>query len=126
MTELTSYSDQADDLERLIQSAGGYVQPSEDLRPRVLETARTQRREQAALWRIVPVALLLVCLITGASSAILYTQWPAAIAEDSPHNASRLREPPADAPRRTDPNWETVEAFRNLRVRQARLFPTPF
>ena len=42
MHNLVDWQERYDEVEALVQAAGGYVQPSDDLRPRVLETARTE------------------------------------------------------------------------------------
>jgi hypothetical protein len=46
MHSLVDWQQRYDDVEAMVQAAGGYVQASDDLRPRVLETARTQVGEQ--------------------------------------------------------------------------------
>lgn len=42
MHNLVDWQERYDEVEALVQAAGGYVQASDDLRPRVLETARTE------------------------------------------------------------------------------------
>lgn len=46
MHSLNDWQQRYDDVEAMVQAAGGYVQASDDLRPRVLETARAERGEQ--------------------------------------------------------------------------------
>ena len=48
---------QWDDVEALVRAAGQYVRPSEELRPRLLETARAESRERQAQWRFWQLAL---------------------------------------------------------------------
>lgn len=48
------------DLEAAICAAGQYVQPSRDLRPRVLEAARTNHTERKALRHIKHLAILVL------------------------------------------------------------------
>lgn len=42
MHSLVDWQERYDEVEAMVQAAGGYVQASDDLRPRVLETARTE------------------------------------------------------------------------------------
>ena len=42
MHSLVDWQERYDEVEAMVQAAGSYVQPSDDLRPRVLETARTE------------------------------------------------------------------------------------
>jgi hypothetical protein len=51
-----------DDLEAIIRSAGGYVRASRDLRPRVLEAARSQRTERRGRLAIRAAASVLIAL----------------------------------------------------------------
>src|SRR4051812_31846204 len=48
MTDLAHSKQSWDEIEQLVRAAGHYVQPSFDLRPRVLEAAREQRSERRA------------------------------------------------------------------------------
>jgi hypothetical protein len=51
-----------DDLEAILRSAGGYVRASRDLRPRVLEAARSQRTERRGRLAIRAAASVLIAL----------------------------------------------------------------
>jgi hypothetical protein len=60
MTELQNWSDPMPEVEALVRSARDYVHASEDLRPRVLESARIERGEQRARRLIRQFCLALV------------------------------------------------------------------
>jgi hypothetical protein len=45
MHSIVDWQERYDEVEAMVQAAGGYVQASDDLRPRVLETARTEAGE---------------------------------------------------------------------------------
>jgi len=45
MHSIVDWQERYDEVEAMVQAAGGYVQASDDLRPRVLETARTEAVE---------------------------------------------------------------------------------
>lgn len=108
------------DLESLVRSAGDYVRPSEDLRPRVLENARVVRKErQAQRWTLHMAACALLC---GALAAALQTASPVATRETaSAAIGYRLlwnTQPPIGA---SDASWNMVDSFTELRRRQAEL-----
>ena len=105
-----------DDVEALVRAAGGYVRPSEELRPRVLETARAEASEQQALRRIWQLALAITlfgalsiaagtCGDVASSSSPGMLQMQAAVQQVGGENAG----------------WSMVESFTELRRRQAAL-----
>jgi hypothetical protein len=109
-----------DDLEALVRTAQDYVHASDDLRPRVLEAARSQREQQLTLGYLQHAAVVLVVL--GALASALYggatgTADSAKLADTSPNIP--------------DGNWGLVDSFTELRRRQAVLlgsaseFPQP-
>lgn len=101
--------DSLEELEALVRSAKDYVHPSDDLRPRVLEAARSQRRVMSYL-RHAAVALVMVgTLFTGlhGTSALVL----------SPTTSDQLLSSAA-----RDANWGLVDSFTELRQRQAILF----
>jgi anti-sigma factor RsiW len=109
----------SDEIELLLLSARDYVRPSEDLRPRVLETARTERQErrmQRNLARMAAVVFLMVMVISAfrqpanAAASQLFSPAMEAVSLEAETSA-----------RRHDPSWETVESFTDIRRWQASL-----
>jgi hypothetical protein len=108
------------DVESLVRSAGGYVRPSDDLRPRVLEHARATRKErQARRWTLQMAATALVC---GLLAAALQT--PSSVATSERAAAAigyRLYGNTQPTIGASDASWSMVESFTELRRRQAEL-----
>lgn len=102
------------DMEALVREAGGYVRPSEELRPRVLETARAEAGEHQARRRIWQVALAIALL--GLLSSAATTRWD--LASPLP---GVLHLQPAGQQAGGDAGWSMVESFTDLRRRQAAL-----
>ena len=116
MTEPRDYSPEWTDVEALVRAAGSYIRPSDGLRPRVLEMASIEFREQRAHRRIRRVAI--VVFIVGAISMAAAGRWHAA----NPHSASMLEVHPGTMQAEGGtPGWNTVESFTDLRQRQAAL-----
>ena len=110
-----------DEIEALIRTAKDYVRPSDDLRPRVLETARRQRREQRIqrqFWQIA--ALIFFC---GMLTHSIRQMPEAAVApaHETGVDAGAILTSAATASPSHDPSWEMVESFTQLRRRQAQL-----
>lgn len=122
MTELHSSSGPIDDLEALLRSAKDYVHPSDDLRPRVLEAARSQRDQRQMLGYLQHAAVVLVVL--GALASALYGT--AGSANLGSTSRDQVLTSAAE-----DGNWGLVDSFTELRRRQAVLlgaagdFPRP-
>lgn len=109
------------DLERMIRAAGEYVQPSVDLRPRVVEEARLRQSERKArrIIRYLAVAVFLLGVLTSTN------QQEIALATASPVSlvgSERVAREAEEAARRGDANWGTVEAFSGSRFRHAQAF----
>ena len=121
MIDSRDFSSPLDEAEALIRSAGDYVRSSDDLRPRVLENARLQcseRHVRRRFWQSAAVVLL--CgMITG---SLLHRTEPA-IGSKAQTSAwtSPLLAPVEAAGRSSDPSWQMVESFTQLRMRQAQL-----
>jgi len=110
-----------DAIESLIWSAGRYVVPSEDLRPRALEIARAERRERRVQQRLAQMAAMVLFMVT----AITVYRQPLNEARDGaflPVVESLSTQADYGAARSVDQtSWETVESFTDLRRRQAQL-----
>jgi hypothetical protein len=105
--------------ERIVRAAGKYIEPSDDLRPRVLEAARDvcadrRSRRSILMWTLVgAVAMLLSTFFIDQ-----YSQWhhraqsptTAEIQEDAVRISMRDR---------TSLDWGFLEAFVKLRGEQA-------
>jgi hypothetical protein len=108
------------DVESLVRAAGDYVRPSDDLRPRVLENARTVRKErQAQRWIGHLAACALVCGLLAAA-----VETPSSVATRETAAAAlgyRLlwnTQPTVGA---SDTSWSMVDSFTELRRQQAEL-----
>ena len=119
MTELHD-EQPLDDVEAIVLLAGDYVRASEDLRPRVLETARSQhgqRRARRRIWQSAVCVLLIGLFVTS-----VFRQ-PALFgsALEANSGASQLLSGVETVTRETDSSWGIVESFTELRRRQAEL-----
>ena len=104
-----------DDVEALVRAAGGYVRPSEELRPRVLEAAGVEASERRALQRIWHVALAIAIL---GVLTVIGARWHAA----SPFAPSVLQaQAEVQQAGGNSAGWTLVESFTDLRRRQAAL-----
>jgi hypothetical protein len=122
VAESRDYSEPLYEIEALVRQAGNYVRASDDLRPRVLETARAERRERRAqswLWQAAFSVVLLGMLAAamGQRREVTAARQPGAALEASQVCA---REEAAAATGR-DVTWELVDAFTKLRQRHAAL-----
>jgi len=102
-----------DELEMLLRSAGDYVRPSEDLRPRVLEAARMQRGEQRAVSWVRYAAI-----VVAACGALLSSIYQPGLVV----GAGAL--PVTTVAQGSEFGWNMVESFTELRRRQAELLRT--
>ena len=121
MTEFPDNPESISAAEALVRAAGDYVRPSENMRPRVLEGARTLRNERRALrgaWHLALVVTLLGMFTNVARTRSVIAPPPG------------LGSPISTAPRLDDSNaasrqgefgWDAVESFRELRRQQAEL-----
>jgi hypothetical protein len=119
---MSSWNEPLSDVEAMVRAASQYVQVSRDLRPRVLETARTECGERRARRRIRQVAASLVLLAvfitpSGRGLGTESAHYPTILAAvDSRHIFSQAEDKVA---RGGDFSWAMVEAFTNLRREQA-------
>ena len=118
MIDSFGFDDDVQDVEALIGAAGNYVQPSEDLRPRVMEVVRSERLDRRVRWRLGQAAVLFVLLNLLATSTLQQVE----LAEGALPESGREFEGGTESPAYRDrENWDTVESFRELRRRQAYL-----
>lgn len=116
MTDPLDFETEWAEVEALVQAAGAYVRPSDELRPRVLEAARTESRERRAQRRIWQLALAIAIL--GLISAATGSRW----SPGGPLSASMLpSQPDARQTEASSIGWNTVDSFTELRRRQAAL-----
>ena len=110
------------ELEALIHAAQNFVEPSDDLRPRVLEAAREERKQLYTRQRLGKAAALVIAL--GMFLAMIRQE----LQSQSPdfagpsRSASPLAISPTAALSPNDSAWEMVESLTELRKRQALLF----
>ena len=118
MIDSFEFDDSVSDIEALIRAAGDYVQPSDDLRPRVMEAARFWRMERRTQWRLGQAAVLFILLNLLATSTLQRVE----LADGKPPAIARDAEDASGGPAyRESEHWDTVDAFRELRRRQASL-----
>jgi hypothetical protein len=118
------WNGELDDVEAIVRSAGRYVRASDDLRPRVLESARLHCGERRARRRIGEYALVVVLLaaltITTRQSLDLEHVQPSRLLVAA--GFDELFSPAAVvATRSGDGDWRMIEAFTELRRQQARV-----
>ena len=121
MIDVQNFSQPLDEMEALIRSAGDFVRASDDLRPRVLENARLQygeRRMRRRFWQ--SAAVVLFC---GIMTSSLLRQSETSLGTGSQASAwtNPMLAPVEAAVRSSDPSWQMVESFTQLRLRQAQL-----
>jgi hypothetical protein len=117
--------DDFQEIEATVKAAGSYVRASDDLRPRVLETARMQRGERRAQRSLRRAAFLFAALTMTSATVRTEFDAPAGI-----HRAGWLAgdagAPFWDAAEVASHggnfSWNLVESFTQLRRRQAEAF----
>jgi hypothetical protein len=106
----------------MLRAAGGYVQASEDLRPRVLEAARAQRGEQRVLRLIrrTAVCVALAALSGGSAGQLLAVAGVgrqlalSSVSSQAIHSRAERYAGSGE-----DLGWGLVKAFTELRHRQS-------
>ena len=116
MTKPIHDRDDWSDVELLIRAAGSYVRPSEELRPRVLEAARVELGERKAQRRIWQVAIAIGLL--GTMFAVAGDRMP--VTPTFSHGMLQVS-PEARQADGGAAGWSIVEAYTDLRRRQAAL-----
>jgi hypothetical protein len=107
------------DVEALVRAAGNYVQPSDDLRPRVVEAVRSRRVERTTQRRIWQVAILSSVLSILATSTLQRVQ--IADGNPTPIVSRSIDSSSGTAEHHDQGNWGVVDSFRELRRRQAKI-----
>ena len=118
MRDAPELFDPLDELESLVQMAGNFVRASDDLRPRVLETARLERRQRQVQQHFWQAAFVLVLL--GMFSTSLSDRIEAASSQAFGRAGDWLSSPDTVAST-SGSTWEMVESFTELRRRQAEM-----
>jgi hypothetical protein len=120
VTELIDWDEPMSEVEAMVRAADQYVQVSRDLRPRVLETARTEcgeRRAQRSIRHLAIVVVLLTVFATPSGRGLEGARYPGILAAvDSDQIFSQAESKVA---RGGDISWAMVEAFTDLRRQQA-------
>jgi hypothetical protein len=109
-------------VEAMLQAAGGYVAPSEDLRPRVLEEARRLRSGGQRRWRLTLAggsALAAVLLLSAQASTLSQS-----LSEATPSQrvADLVESSHATSKSTSEGLWALVDAFFKVRSEQAEAF----
>jgi hypothetical protein len=121
MTEPLDRCEGWDDVEALVRAAGNYVRPSDDLRPRVLETARAECHERWAQQRIWQVALVVALLGVCSTSVRSRMEVAASPSGNALAAGAMVRHAEAGNDGWNNDAWNTVESFTDLRRRHAAL-----
>jgi len=114
MTEPLGRCEGWDDVEALVRAAGNYVRPSDDLRPRVLETARAESHQRWAQRRIWQVALVIALL--GVCSTLVRSRMEVAASPSGGPLAAGAMSRRVEI---GEDGWNIVESFTDLRRRHA-------
>jgi hypothetical protein len=108
------------EIEAMVRSAANYVQPSKDLRPRVLDAARLtsgERRVRRHIHQAALIAALFTWCITASVNRFdmreELCELPLATASSYPISNNRVSVGASDAA------WVLVDAYTELRGRQA-------
>lgn len=112
------------EIEAMVRSAGQYVRASDDLRPRVLETARTQcgeRWAQRCIRRVALFVILTAIFTVSGGRELDSAAAPRQLALVTADAERSLLRAQADFPVGGDSGWGVVEAFSELRREQAKV-----
>jgi hypothetical protein len=108
------------ELEALVRSAGDYVRASDDLRPRVLESARSASGERRAQRRIGQMAVWALAFAVLTAAIRQQPEWTENSLPAADQTARLLSQTPRAAAL-GDSSWDMVDSFTALRRRQAEL-----
>ena len=116
--------DPIDEIEAMVLAAGQYVRASDDLRPRVLETARSQcgeRRAQRCLHHFA-VFIALLAFFTTIYHNQLEGNNPGLRDSVLAVISNRTSSPASPTVRSGNWDWSMIDAFTELRRQQAAVF----
>lgn len=114
------------DLEAMVRAAGGYVRPSDNLRPRTLEAAREHRAVVRRRRRLASIGLAAATLWWAATmrpAGESETKAPPLAAADVWQLGESAQQQAAQAG--AGPAWALADVFGALRVRQSELIAPP-
>ena len=112
-----------EELEAIVRSGGDYVRATDDLRPRILEAARRDRRQRLTrlATRRAMLAILLVATCAGQANDHSGAEFPQLAAA-----SARLHAPQPSLRADSDEGigWIFVDAMTEIRQRQSEILPT--
>ncbi|NOY41094.1 MAG: hypothetical protein GXP26_04565 [Planctomycetes bacterium] len=100
-------------LESIVRSASGYLQPTDDLRPNALEAARDACRQRRTNRRLGGLAILVLLVAATGFPDFLLSSYPGVAAVQSSELHRRAARSVAE--NGTETNWALYEAFTELR-----------
>ncbi|TWU28060.1 hypothetical protein [Bythopirellula polymerisocia] len=117
--DLNQRGDRFAGLEESIRLAGNYIQPTDDLRPKTLEAARSASYQRRTNWRAG--AMIAAVLLVAIGQATNQFGWPVRrpIAATAINHEFAQRQQALE--RGINPGWGLYEAFCELRSKQANL-----
>jgi len=121
MTEHENINNEFAELEEIIRAAGDYIEVSDDLRPRILEDARSGLEETSTRFWIAGLAIAVIVFaifanhFRGQMSSPLNSAMTPTSAQLYAEAQRKTSESNADA------SWTLVDSFSELRQRQAGL-----
>ncbi len=120
MVEMRDTYDPMGEVEAMVRAAGHYVRASDDLRPRVLETARIQCGERLAQRCLRHFAVFIALLAFFTTIGHDHLEQSAGL-RDSVLAVIANHMPPSETPaaRNGSWDWSMIEAFTELRRQQA-------
>ena len=128
MIEHDSANAEFRDIEEMVRAAGGYLEVSDDLRPDTLEEARNETRETSSRSWIGIVAVAVVFLAVSAGMLRGHLSSAPSLMMDVGADGDQLAAVASRKAARTraDASWSLVDAFLELRQRQASLIDDGF
>lgn len=116
------------DIEEMVRAAGGYLEVSDDLRPRTLEEARYRSRETSnRSWiAILAVVVVFLAMSAGKYRGRLSATFPlkAVVSANGDQLYAAAQQKAAQT--NVDASWSLVDAFSELRQRQVSLIEDAF
>ena len=124
MIERAAMNAEFHDIEEMVRAAGDYLEVSDDLRPRTLEGARYNGRETSTRsWiAILAVIILFFAIFAGRLTSTSPLKAVVSSGGDQLYAAAGQKASRANV----DPSWSLVDAFSELRQRQASLIEDAF